>query len=921
MGVIRRVFVLLSLLSVVVLPGRAQAQGAFVNWENPHVHPLDMTPDGTKLLAVNTADNRLLVFNVSGQTPTLAASIPVGLDPVSVRARSNTEAWVVNHISDSVSIVNLLTGNVVRTIPTDDEPADVVFAGSPQRAFITCSQVNRVLVVDPANPLAPPVRIPLLGEDPRALAVSADGSKVYAAIFESGNASTVLVGGLEIPGFSIPNVVSDPAGPYGGINPPPNAGSSFYPPLNSKNPPPLAVSHIVKKDALGRWMDDNGADWTDLVSGPNASRSGRPVGWDVVDNDVAIIDTATFAVTYAKGLMNINMALAVHPTTGRITVVGTDATNEVRFEPVLNGRFLRVLMAEVDPLRPAQKRLLDLNPHLTYSTPTIPEAQRELSVGDPRGIVWNASGTSAYVTGMGSNNVVVLNGTGSAVARIDVGEGPTGVKLDEARGKLYVLNKFEGSLSVVSLRHQRETARLPFFDPTPTVIKAGRKHLYDTQKSSGLGHISCASCHVDARMDKLAWDLGDPAGEMKSIAGKNLAMGSAPIIAAGPAFQDWHPMKGPMTTQTLQDIIGKEPLHWRGDRDGLEEFNPAFMGLQGDDAMLTPVEMQQFKDFLATLTFPPNPFRNLDNTLATDVPLPGHFTTDRFGPAGRPLPNGNAARGLELFRPPRMLVGGAIACATCHTLPTGMAPDMTWDGSRYVPMPLGPNGEHAHGLTNTDGHTNVTFKVPQFRNLYEKVGMELSQTSNLSGFGFNHNGIVDSLARFITAPPFSPANDQEVADLVAFLLSFSGSDLPRGSADDFLQPPGPFSRDSHAAVGKQVTLAGAPTFAQRAMLDSFQFMADAGRVGLVAKGRVNGVTRGFTYVGYGIFQTDRSADVIGAQVLEGMAAPGSELTFTVVPAGTEWRIGVDQDLDGELDRDELDRGSDPASPKRPRGKK
>ena len=29
-------------------------------------------------------------------------------------------------------------------------------------------------------------------------------------------------------------------------------------------------------------------------------------------------------------------------------------------------------------------------------------------------------------------------------------------------------------------------------------------------------------------------------------------------------------MKGPMTTQTMQDIIGHEPLHWRGDRSGLE---------------------------------------------------------------------------------------------------------------------------------------------------------------------------------------------------------------------------------------------------------------------------------------------------------------------------------------------------------------
>ena len=44
------------------------------------------------------------------------------------------------------------------------------------------------------------------------------------------------------------------------------------------------------------------------------------------------------------------------------------------------------------------------------------------------------------------------------------------------------------------------------------------------------------------------------------------------------------------------------------------------------------------------------------------------------------------------------------------------------------------------------------------------------------------------------------------------------------------------------------------------------------------------------------------------------AAPGSELTYTVVPVGTGTRYGVDRDEDGHLDRDELDAGSDPADP-------
>ena len=117
------------------LAGTALAQsGSFINWESPQAHPVDVTPDGRLLLVANTADARLEVFDVSGKAPVRLGSVPVGLDPVSVRARGNGEAWVVNQISDSVSIVDLASLRVRRTVLVGDEPADVVFAGTPQRA-------------------------------------------------------------------------------------------------------------------------------------------------------------------------------------------------------------------------------------------------------------------------------------------------------------------------------------------------------------------------------------------------------------------------------------------------------------------------------------------------------------------------------------------------------------------------------------------------------------------------------------------------------------------------------------------------------------------------------------------------------------------------------------------------------------------
>ncbi|MBK8950780.1 MAG: YncE family protein [Flavobacteriales bacterium] len=399
----------------------------------------------------------------------------------------------------------------------------------------------------------------------------------------------------------IPNDATNPAGPYAGVVPIPNAGMGFNPPMNPANPTNLINTHsiIVRKNAAGQWLDDNGGNWTNMVSG-NAAGKARIAGWDMPDRDVAVIDAnapSTAGVQYQTRMGNMLMAMAVNPTNGQVSVVGTDATNEVRFEPVLNGKFLRVNISRFSSVGGANT-ITDLNPHLTYATPSVAPALRKQSLGDPRGIAFTTDGTKAYVTGMGSNNVVVINsdGTRNLADPIPVGEGPTGIKLNTGNTRAYVLNKFEGTVSTVDLSTNKEVARANFFDPTPMVIKAGRKHLYNTHLGSGTGHISCGSCHVDGRWDRLGWDLGDPSLSMDTVDGKVL-----------------HPMKGVKTTQFLIDIIGRGRgnLHWRGDKRNFGEFDGAFHHLQGMDAPKSQAEMQEFADFLAATWYVPNPFRTL----------------------------------------------------------------------------------------------------------------------------------------------------------------------------------------------------------------------------------------------------------------------------------------------------------------------
>ncbi|MEL6984134.1 MAG: hypothetical protein AAFO29_17040, partial [Actinomycetota bacterium] len=592
--------------------------------------------------------------------------------------------------------------------------------------FVSASQVNRVNVFDPANRRAAPETIIIAGEDPRMLAASPDGQTVYAAIFESGNGTTTVAGGKSLP--RIDDVVANPLSPYGGQTVIPNNGNSFVPALNPANPTPPPVSMIVRKQDDGSWLDDNGGDWSRFVTGDLAAQADRVPGWDLPDRDVAVIDTASLDVSYQRNLMNMVMAVAVNPATAEVTAVGTEAINEVRFEPVLNGRFLRVNYASFTPGGEAQ--IEDLNPHLDYSVSSVPQSTRDLSIGDPRSIAWRADGQQALVAGMGSNNLLVIGRSGNVVDRIEVGEGPTGVAINEGRGRAFVLNRFDGSISVVDLGTNDVVDTVTYFDPTPGSVSAGREFLYDTHTTSGLGHVSCASCHVDARTDRLAWDLGNPAGEMETR-----------VDNSGQEWQ-FHPMKGPMKTQTLQDIIGSPSLHHRGDRDDLFGFADAFPNLQGDDAPLDTASMTDYEAYLDTIHFPPNPNRNIDNSFATSVPIQG--------PNSGVQRVGNAEAGLT----------DASHCLSCHNNQRGRS-----------------DTREANGL-----HDDQPAIAEALGGFYDRMGFFWDDPDgSTSGFGFRTDGSQDSTFR----------EEGTTANHIAFFLSWEG---PKPGLSGI-------SRDSHAGVG------------------------------------------------------------------------------------------------------------------------
>lgn len=849
--------VVLSLVAFWLVSGRqievasAQVIGAntsFRNFEAPQVHPLALTPDGKHLLAVNTPNASLSVFQLNGGgSPVLTAEIPVGLQPVSVAARNDREVWVVNWLSDSVSIVDLTSGSVTRTINVGDEPTDVLFAGNNgDKAFVCVAgggnqtidgisvtgASGAVKIFDPANLGTAPQVVSIFAKQPRALARDAGGGRVFVSIFESGNQTTLIP----------ERIVRD----NGGLPPP-------IPAMSAGLPAAPNTALIVKWNGSG-WADETGdTKWDQFVT------------YTLADIDLVTIDAAaaTPAISsQVRGMATHLGNMAFDPTTERLFVANLESGNVRRFEPNLRGSFQASRVSIFNATAggaPALSSVQDLNTHVNFSNPNGTSAERALSLALPADIVRANDGT-LYIAATSSAKVGFLGSNGVLAGRITVGQGPTGLAIDNTAQRLYVLNRFDETISVVDTNTKAEVSSLSLgLNPEPSLVRNGRRFLYDATNFSSHGTVSCASCHPSGHRDGLAWDLGDPTGQQVTVNGFT-----------------HHPMKGPMMTQSLRGLLQATPLHWRADRRDVSEFNIAFTGLLGSERLLTSAEMSAFTDFVNTMVYPPNPNENLDRT----------FPSPATGP--------NAQTGMQRFRSvffPPIFLDGAANCNSCHA---ALAPLLT------LP-PFFGIGSDRQVFPGTILSEPQAFKVPQLRGIYQKAGLQKPlvgepRAEQLTGFGFMHDGSTDTPLNFLRQPDFLGFNnDNERRDIEAFLFSFDSVMAPAVGLQVTVNPQNVNSPDVLARVNLLI---------QQAQIVQFGSQDFAPNCDLVVYGIYDGAPRSFLQTGNGIFQPDSASEAkVNLQQLLDAVVKGGVLTFTGVPEGEGRRYGIDRDGNGILNDD------------------
>ncbi len=868
----------------------------FVSFESGHVRPLAKSSDGRQLFAVNTPANRIDIFNITDTGLEHSSSVSVGMEPVAVAVKSASEIWVVNHLSDSISVIDISGVNprVTRTLLVGDEPRDIVFAGTnKQRAFVTTAHRGQNTPYGPAsmpnNPSEattegigradvwvfdsnnlgddlggiPETIITLFTDTPRALAVSPDGATVYAAGFLTNNQTTVITEGGVCDGGATaePCVVDNGTKAPGGL-PAPNS--------NIEGSVQHETGLIVRfNKKTKKWEDELARNWSSQVN------------FNLPDKDVFAInananppvETAAFN---SVGTVLYNMA--VNPKSGKVYVSNTEANNEVRFEgtrqstnfTTVNGHAHETRISIIDPSKTGDAAVVSrkINKHIDYSQIPAPTGVKEKSLAIPTEMVLSSDGNTLYLAAFGSSKVGIFDTkkleddsfVPDASKHINItGGGVSGLVLDEAKQKMYVMTRFDNAISVIDTKSKKEISHTKLFNPEPNNIIAGRPFLYNANFGSSNGEASCASCHVFGDFDSLAWDLGDPESNVLSNPNR-----SGPVRGDRP----YHPLKGPMTTQSLRGMANQGPLHWRGDRtsgrtggdsqnshEAFKEFRIAFPGLLGRDALPNDKDMETFANFMLAVTYPPNPNRPLDNSLTAKQQAGKEFF---FNEGSTPL-----------------TVSFALTCNQCHVID----PEKGLFGSS--------------GLMSFENEPQ-DFKIAHLRNLYQKVGMfGMSPVSGgifkggkehtgdqIRGFGYIHDGSVDSIFHFHQSSVFffekGASKQREVEQ---FMLAMDSNMKP--------------------IIGQQITLTKNSGTAVISRIELLFKRMDAGDNEVIVSGINNGVAFGAVRLVNGSFQSDdiNKAPITKSELFKIAEKDHQELTFTAVPLGSSRRMGVDFDDD------------------------
>ena len=507
---------MLGLLLIAIKPGVSNAGRTApqpVASKNRIKHPLFMSPHFNPIVVsqglvyvTNTPADTVDVINTTSRQ--IIKRIDVGISPSGLALRPDgSELWVTNHVSDSVSVVDIRSKSATRFVVVStiqdfdsagatrfDEPVGIAFA-SNNKAYVTLSGENQIAVID-AYTRKIVKRLSIPAQSPRALAVR--NGLLYVLPFESGN-QTQLSGGI--------------------------------PPLDGNLATFDAYKHSVKENnvlSIGHVVD--------IVKNPT-----------VPDRDMFVFDTRSDALVRTVNTLGTLLYGIDVDSMGYAVIAQTDARNDINGRAGTKKQTLKELgnrpflnrITEVAPEAASIPKFLDLE-----SLPPF-RPVHGMSLATPYAIKVSPDDRTIVATASGSDVMFTWDrATGRTGGRIHVGAVPEGLALQNSAvglSKAWVLNAGDDTVSVLDVSrpdHLKLEATIALTDPTDATVKRGRLDFCSARVSS-TGTFSCASCHPDANTDQLLWVLKTPV-----VTGGNQVM--------------------PRTTMPVRGLRDTEPFHWDG---------------------------------------------------------------------------------------------------------------------------------------------------------------------------------------------------------------------------------------------------------------------------------------------------------------------------------------------------------------------
>ncbi len=541
-------------------------------WKAPGGDPVKfITEDDAALgfVRVDAREDSLIVHVLAPPTSLAPAkSSPLALNP------AGTELWVANPDSDSVSVLAVTAGSLVKLaeFATGKNPRTLAFSADGARVVVACQDANELWVLDAAARAL--VRKLAVGHRPYGVAVAPGTGRIVVSNESDGTVAVIS------PELVIEKMIAVAATPRAlAIT---ADGARAY------------VTHFLTRGASGTVTE------IDLVN-LTAPRT-APL----------VLDTSPDLTSSGGGFPNMLSALTMDPA-GLAAWFGGLKANTGR------GLF-------VDGRTPQPENAVRGFFGKVALSAVAEEVARRIDANDTdsiSAIAFSPNGRWAFVTHQGAGRLSVYDVSAATLiapsedgttidfaARIDLGHAPQGIVLSANGQRGYVANYLSRDVQVLDLSNPRMPSVLATVTVTgealPANVANGKRLFYRSRepRHSLSNYIACASCHPDGGgHDGRTWDFTN----------------------RGEGLRNTTDLRG-------RGGMAEGPVHWSGNFDEQQDFENDIVlhfggsGLAQDGQPPNPplgapnagrsADLDDLAAYVASLSTPArSPFRRDDGTL------------------------------------------------------------------------------------------------------------------------------------------------------------------------------------------------------------------------------------------------------------------------------------------------------------------